>query len=34
MAMIGDELIIRAFGSKSDETPCGPVNTTFDPALL
>jgi len=34
MAIIGDKLIIRVFGSKSDETPYGPVNTIFDPASL
>ena len=24
----------RAFSGKSDKTPCGPVNTTFNPASL
>jgi hypothetical protein len=34
MAIIGDESMTRAFGSKSDETPRRPVNTTFDPTSL
>ena len=34
MAIIGDESITRAFSGKSDKTPRGPVNTTFDPTLL
>jgi len=34
MAIIGDELMMRVFSSKSDETPYGPVNTIFNPTLL
>jgi len=34
MAIIGDKLIIRAFGGKSNKTPYRPVNTTFNPTLL
>ena len=34
MAIIGDESITKAFGGKSDETPRGPVNATFDPTSL
>jgi len=34
MAIIGDELITRAFGGKSNKTPHRPVNTMFNPTLL
>jgi len=34
IVIIGDELMTRAFSGKSDKTPCGPVNTTFNPASL
>ena len=34
IAIIGDELITRAFGGKSDKTPYRPVNATFNPTSL